>query len=81
MAWIDKKLYWAWVEDRKPGSDGRLPPQPEPPSKKELDYVTSNKGKQTEHKLCIGVFSYVEGKAPTYEPMNRAELETYLIRH
>lgn len=72
--WIDKLLYWAWVEDRKRGPGGifltELPPVP---STKRIDYVTINKGVAgLEHKLAIGVWDN-----NVYRPLHRKELEFY----
>lgn len=72
MAWVDQKLHWKWVEDRKKGVNGlfigEIPP---PPSNKRIDYVTIAKGVVGyEHNLAIGVWD-----DDIYTPVNRNDLE------
>lgn len=74
MAWIDRKTYWHWVEDRKKDNRGELigtiPPQP---SIKKIDYVTINEGiVGHEHSLAIGVWD-----DDHYTPINRTDLEFF----
>lgn len=71
MAWVDKILYWNWVEDREKDIQGKLigvvPPTP---SIKKIDYITINEGiTGHEHLLAIGVWDN-----DRYTPINRSEL-------
>lgn len=72
--WVDKKLYWVYVEDRKKGPDGKFIGFPLPvPTIKKIDYVTINKGVvDHEHKLAIGVWD-----DDKYTPLHRDELEFF----
>lgn len=72
MAWIDQRLYWKWVEDRKRGTDGLfIGEQPPAPSRKRLDYVTIGKDiTGFEYKFAIGVWDN-----DAYTPLHRDELE------
>ena len=86
--WVDKKLYWSWVEDRQKNKDGGYDtPMPPPPTVKKIDYVTINKGAQLlvqgkgfsgtgEGKLAIGVWD-----DDKYTPLYRDQLEWHLVEY
>lgn len=86
MTWLDKKLYWLWVEHRRPNSQGGFDEgMPPTPTEKRLDYVTINKGSVNLHpelpnvcdtgetRLVIGVWD-----DDRYTPLHRDELERHL---
>lgn len=72
MAWIDQRLCWKWVEDRKKGADGLfIGEMPPVPSRKRIDYVTIGKDViGFEYRLAVGVWDN-----NTYTPLHRDELE------
>lgn len=76
--WEDMLTYWAWRESPEEckARQARSETMPPLPSKKRLDYVTINKGRPTEMKLCIGVWDN-----EVYTPLSRDELEFHLVQH
>ena len=85
--WVNKKLYWSWVEDRKKDEAGRYIGEiPDTPTEKRIDYVTVNEGSTLLHpdkahmylptgESCLAIGVWGDEK---YTPLNRDELTSAL---
>ena len=76
MTWVNRGMYWAWLEHRKRNQDGGYDEPMSPrPTKKTLEYVTvCFEGQRViTADLCIGV--YDDDK---YTPLHRDEMAFWL---